>query len=633
MRRQTRKPSPQKMRKRKYMVRRVTVLILLAAVITGLVFLAKALFSGTIGANNRNNEPTPTPEQTPVAPTPAPKPTFTPELDSTLGVDGSAAPAPSSLGFASQLYVRRDAVSYYNREEPIYFPRSDFYTSLAGITTYGGNNFRSSFAYGGVGKIDGTLDLAWQKGIGTLDCGEDGVWSGTGWTGMPLMVKWQNDVRQTLGVYDEFKAKEGLIEVIYPTMDGKIYFMELNTGKETRQPIDLGVVNKGTAALDPRGYPILYIGQGVQSTSEEGTYGAWFRIISLVDNTVIYSFGGRDPASNRKWQAYDSSPLLAAEADTLVVGGENGLFYTLKLNTAYDAAAGTLSMEPEKLVKYSYQFSGYADSDTARWFGMESSVAAWHNFAFFTDNGGMLQCVDMNTMSLVYALDIDGDGDAGVAMEESTQDNTIYIYAATKADGRAAQNGRDNAQIMKINGRSGEIKWKKTFDASADNSGGVYAPVHIGQGGSDMENIIVASSANVALAGKTTGGEPNAGEAQNGENGENSTENTVPAGDGGILLALDKQTGRELWRVEQSEGMWSAPVVIYDENQKGYILQCDRGGLLKLYEGISGKELANINLGSRIESTPSVFNNMLVVGTRGVGGNGEGARISCIRIG
>ena len=40
-------------------------------------------------------------------------------------------------------------------------------------------------------------------------------------------------------------------------MDGKIYFFELNTGKATRSPIDMGVVNKGTAALDPRGYPQL----------------------------------------------------------------------------------------------------------------------------------------------------------------------------------------------------------------------------------------------------------------------------------------------------------------------------------------------------------------------------------------
>ena len=606
MGRQTRRPSSRAMRRRKYMVRRLMVLILFAAAVTGIVFLAKALFSGKIKPNEVASTPTPPLSEGPAEPTPIPTPALAVELPADMGVVKQGEESLSQMGFHSELFVRRDQVDSYNREKGIYFGRGDKYTAVKGVTTYGGNNFRSSFAYGNLATLTGQLTKAWEKPIGQLDCGSDGVWSGTGWTGMPIIVQWEDDVRPLLGVADEFKNKQGFTEVIYPAMDGKIHFMELNTGKQTRSPIDTGVVNKGTAALDPRGYPLLYLGQGIQSTSTEGTYGAWFRVVSLIENKVLQSFGGRDPASNRQWQAYDSSPLFAADSDTLIIGGENGLLYTVKLNTSFDKDAGTITIEPDRLVKYRYHFSGYADNDNARWYGIDSSVAAWHQYAVFTDNGGMLQCVDLNDMTLKYAVDTDGDGDAGVVVEESPSDNTIFLYAANKADGRNAADGRDKAYIRKLDGRTGEIKWTKAFDASAENGGGAYAPVHIGSG--DLDGMIIAGMSDVKL------------------NGDD-------AADGGMLIALDKNTGAELWRVEQNDGMWSAPVVVYDESGTGYVLQCDRGGMLKLYKGIDGSEICSLDLGSRIESTPAVFKNTLVVGTRGVGGSGSSAVIVGIRIG
>lgn len=603
MGKQTGRPSFRAVRRRKYIARRIFVLIILALAIIGLIFLAKAIFSGDVKPNAAAT-PTPDVQATPAQPEQTPLPTPAPELDSALSVKQQSADELSAMGFHSEIFERRDQVNAYTREDNIYFPRADKYSTQKGVLTYGGNNFRNSFAYGGVSQVNGLFTTAWEKSIGQLDCGDDGVWSGTGWTGMPLIIQWDNETRQQLGIADEFKSKDGFTEVIYPAMDGKIYFMELNTGKATRNPIDIGVVNKGTAALDPRGYPLLYVGQGVQSTSEEGTYGAWFRVISLIDNSVISTFGGRDPAANRQWQAYDSSPIFAADADTLIIGGENGLLYTVKLNAVYDKDAGTVNVDPGKLVKYRYHFSGYADNDNARWYGIESSVAAWHQYAFFTDNGGMLQCVDLNSMTLKYAVDMDGDGDAGIVIEESPDNDTIFLYAANKADGRNAAEGRDKAYIRKINGRTGAIVWELTFDASAENAGGAYAPVHIGQ--NELDGVIIASMSGVKLN---------------------------DGSDGAVLIALDKLSGEEIWRVEQQNGIWSAPVVIYDENGKGYVIQCDRGGCITLYSAADGQKLCQADLGSRIDSTPAVFNNTLVVGTRGVDGSGAGPKIYGIRIG
>ena len=182
MGRQTGRPSFRAVRRRKYIARRIMVLILLAGVIVGLVFLTKALFAGKV---TPNGGATPTPElsENPAEPTPTPKPTPTPELDAALTVTEQSADALSQIGFHSEIFVRRDQTAAYTREENIYFGRGDKYSDLKGVITYGGNNFRSSFAYGGVNALSGQLTTAWEKSIGQLDCGTDGVWTGTGWTG------------------------------------------------------------------------------------------------------------------------------------------------------------------------------------------------------------------------------------------------------------------------------------------------------------------------------------------------------------------------------------------------------------------------------------------------------------------
>ncbi|MDD6887307.1 MAG: hypothetical protein PUE41_02380, partial [bacterium] len=77
---------------------------------------------------------------------------------------------------------------------------------------------------------------------------------------------------------------------------------------------------------------------------------------------------------------------------------------------------------------------------------------------------------------------------------------------------------------------------------------------------------------------------------------------------------------------------WSSPVVVYDETDKAYLIQCDRAGYIKLYDASTSALLYSLDLGSRIDSTPAVFNNYLVVGTRGKGGSGESAKIICVKI-
>lgn len=203
-------------------------------------------------------------------------------------------------------------------------------------------------------------------------------------------------------------AAAPLNEVIYPAMDGNIYFLELETGAATHNPRQYGHHPKGTACVDPRGYPLLYVGQGIPADNEQGD-PPHVRVYSLVSGEQIGQFGGFDWFSRRKWQAYDGSPMIGN--DTLVYGGENGIFYTVK--RAVDAAAGTVSIKPDGLIKSRYEASGYSRDDLAgtRWYGMESSVSAFRNYAFFTDNGGRLQCVDLNTLAVKCVVDVSDESD------------------------------------------------------------------------------------------------------------------------------------------------------------------------------------------------------------------------------
>ena len=56
---------------------------------------------------------------------------------------------------------------------------------------------------------------------------------------------------------------------------------------------------------------------------------------------------------------------------------------------------------------------------------------------------------------------------------------------------------------------------------------------------------------------------------------------------------------------------------IYTKDGKSYILQSDSAGYMYLIEGISGRILDKIPLEANIEGSPAVYDNMLVVGTRG----------------
>ena len=162
---------------------------------------------------------------------------------------------PENWGITWDIIQGGSIVDSYTRQEPISFGPGSEYTALEGIVTFRGDNYRSGATYGTANVVNETISQLWSSNIGSFN-----GWPGSGWTGQPLIVRWNDETKAIMNLYDSKKAKEDLVEVIYATLDGYVYFYDLSDGSYTRDPLWVGMNFKGAGSLDPRGYPLMYVG-------------------------------------------------------------------------------------------------------------------------------------------------------------------------------------------------------------------------------------------------------------------------------------------------------------------------------------------------------------------------------------
>lgn len=521
--------------------------------------------------------PTPTPEPTP---TPVGLPDFKPH-----SVDGTE---PERLISSTAIMVDGEVVEEYESDYEINFDLPERYTELEGIVTFRGDNFRSGAAYGTAAVSSKTLTKVWSKSTSGLSDTDGPYWSGSGWTGQPLVVKWPEATRKNISaMYDWAREKEGLVEVIYATLDGHVYFYELTSGEYTRDPLNLGFNYKGAGALDPRGYPILYVGSGVDSVNGRSRV----KVVNLIDNSVMFEFGHNETFANRGWHMFDSSPLVSAETDQLIYPGENGILYIIHLNTKYNEQTGELSVDPDNIVKWKYNG---VRSGSRYWLGVESSAAIINNYIFLADNGGNLMCLDLNTLELVWVQDVLDDTNCSPVVD--IEDGHPYIYISTSFHYGWRSYSTAAIPIFKIDAETGEIVWRTDYTCYTvqDLSGGVQGTIAVGKNKlSDMIFVPIART---------------------------------PGASSGTLAALKKDTGEVVWEKETSMYSWSSPVDFYDADGNGYLLYCNSGFNMFLIDGKTGEQLDYMNLGGNIEASPAMYGNYAVVGTRAM-------RTYCIQVG
>ncbi len=440
------------------------------------------------------------------------------------------------------------------------------YSNINGILTFRGGHLRNSPSFGNSKVIQKKLKKTWWMATGhSPDWG-----GGAGWTGQPVIIEWEPEVKEMMNLKDEYKQKNNFKEVILGSLDGNVYFLDFESGEKTRDPINIGNPIKGSVSVDPRGYPLLYVGDGVPENAEIG-----WRIYELIDQTMLHFQKGVDSKAFRSWGAFDSSAIVNRETDTVVLGGENGMFYKIGLNTRFDIENEQIEIQPE-VFKYTYQIEGN------EYQGIENSVAAYKNIAYFADNGGSLQALDIRNLQPMWALPALEDTDSTIVIEE--EDDVPFLYTGTEVDNI----GRDgDAYLRKIDGLTGEIIWKRNYSAFYYPGvvGGVLATPIVGE--NELEDVVIFTIARHQQRYA------------------------------GIMVALDKETGDEVWTWEMPNYAWSSPVPIYESDGTSYIIQADSVGNIYLLKGATGEILHEINVGSNIEASPAVYENKIVLASRG----------------
>lgn len=459
----------------------------------------------------------------------------------------------------------------------IFIDNPNSYNKVPGITTFRGNNFRDSAFYGSLNVTEKTLSKVWTNVIGQTD-----GWTGVGWNGQPAIVRWDDDVKLQMNLYEEFKQKENFVEVIYGALDSTVHFYDLDTGKTTRPSIKVPSSIKGSVTIDPRGYPLLYVGQGINEVSGESVKMG-YHIFSLITGEELYFINGRDSFAYLGWGAFDGNPLLDTKNDTLILPGENGIIYIVKLNTNYDKLAGSISISPN-ITRYRYTVNGKAG-------GMENSIAIYKNFAFFINNNGIVQCLDLNTLTPIWHYPMGDDCDATVGLE--LENGNLMLYAANEVD-RTAHSSP--AYVRKFDAATGNPLWEYSLEClyDANVNGGVLSSPIIGK--NKISNLVIYNFSKVT-----------------------SLRN-------GKMVALDKTTGSVAWEKDLANYSWSSPVAVYTNSGDAYIIFCNSIGQVLLIDALTGETIYTLNTGGgNVEGSPAVYDNKIIIGTRG-------KRIYCIEI-
>jgi outer membrane protein assembly factor BamB len=442
------------------------------------------------------------------------------------------------------------------------------FTALKGITTFRGGPYRDRATAGAIEKRPVSLSVKW-----VFHTRPQGKWGGgAGWTGQPAVVQWPDSIRALMNLKSEYATQSDFTEVVFGSLDGNIYFLDLNTGRPSRNPIDIKNPIKGTVTIDPRGYPMLYCGQGIANQEEFG-----FRIFSLIDQKLLYYINGHDAYALRSWAAFDGAALINPKNDRMYLGGENGILYSLKLNSRLDVPAKTMSIHPQVL-KYRYEVNREHHQ------GIENSVTAYRDHVYFADNHGYIQSLDLTTLTPGWIFFNHDDTDATLVLEPEGQ--VPFLYTGCEVD---KQGDHGAAYLKKINGTTGGTVWERKFECFTVRgkepvNGGLLSTPIIGKGKSSHQVIFCLSR----YGGMSTG----------------------------LLVALDKNTGKTDYEVKLNSYAWSSPVDIYDAAGNMYIFLADSHGRVMLFDGADGAMIYQAKIADLFEASPVVFDNKIIIPSR-----------------
>ena len=311
------------------------------------------------------------------------------------------------------------------------------------------------------------------------------------------------------------------------------------------------------------------------------------RVYNLINQTLLDFVTSKDEAAKGQNDAVAPSSIVESYSDTLIYTAKNGLLYTVNMNTYFDLDNAEVVVDPVKTVY------GYESSIRNAVQGITGGVASYGDNVYYGDDSGVLQCVDVNTMQPVWAMDL-GESMMCTPALETDDDGNVYLYTGTALSRteRSAQ-----VRLLKIDALTGEILWEcqsaikgkyASKSAAAGSYAGLMASPLVGEG--DINDLVIFNVNRVELDDKS-----------------------VCA----VVYALDKETGEEVWSQPLDVESMSSPIALYQKDGKSYIVMGDDGGTLRLMDGFSGSTISALSLGSAIQASPAAYGNQIVVGTTG----------------
>lgn len=516
----------------------------------------------------------------PSAPAATAVPTVTPVSDTT--------PVP--------VWVNSQSVVDDLRETPIDMPAGDEYLTVNfGVTTWRGDSFHTNAAVGRLDAAPTGLEVVW-----TVETATDstGVHAGFSWYSQPAIIQWPKELRAVMNLTEEAANTTALKEVIFASLDGQIYFLNLADGTATREAIAPGYPMLGAVTVHPLGYPLLLAGQYSASLPyTSGSIGLhWYELLTqhqlrFIDGTMA-ALGVEDADSG----AFNTSALIDRNTNTAIALSKDGYLYTEALDMRFIVDDGQILRMDSGFLRPVWAKVTAADEQVTSAPVMHGSCL-W----FGTDKGRIL-CVDTTTMQPLWSTQV-AQTIYALSMEQD-EDGQLWLYTGSATGGIPAGMSVAPMQFFRLNADTGETDWAATLDVRLVSFyEGALAACVVGENALDGLVFFALSD--------------------------------VP----GMVIALDKETGEVRWQHGMSSECRSSPVAVYAEDGQGWIIQTDESGLMTLLDGLTGEEVASLDLGGHRWSSPAVYGDMLVIGSCVYGNNGMpsgriyGVRIRSLQVG
>lgn len=590
------------------------------------------LLMEALGENAKTPAPSPLVEATPVpmpfivedapTPVPTPAPAETTAERQSIYPDWVARGEYSTLSMKDTLFIEGKAQTAYYREQSL---QADAQRDggAAGVLTFRGDSLRQNAAYGLVKEGADSLSIAWAFDLGGISTQNVDIVYGLGWTGQPAIVEWDEGTLAEMNLFAE-KAYPGLREVIAASQDGYVYFLDLADGGMTRYPIYIGYPLKGSVTVDDEGRPLIGFGQGIskvrqkpassypfnpswgeQRTDQFGrlsyptlptlqTGDMGYFLYSLIDQRELLFINGETTSQQKAYSinaAFDSAALLLGHSDALIAAGENGLLYTVELNSQYDSALRQWTVDPD--IQFLRSSASGAEGIKH---AIETSVSMYHEYVFIADAYGALRCIDTDIMETVWAMDTGDNTDAALALEVDLKNDALWLYTGNAHNGRL--NTEKKIYIRRLNAMTGQVDWEISVPCQTGSRTNYMAGC--------VASPVVGSMAIDSMVFFTV--------------------NNAPAHNS-VLLAIEKDTGKILWEYQMESETVSSPVAVYDGAGNARLIQADASGMLHMLDGKTGAIISKLFLDARLEGSPAVFDDLLVIGTASVDAKLFGIRI------